>query len=282
MATYISHFSALNAWNFPLAHQYFSAEIERAGWKQLTVFRREERRRINGVFPSLCDSRYANHGLIFENGNAIVSPELMFVQLAVQLDLRQTIILGHLMCSHLKGPVSQLCFRKERLLTFVQQAEKLHGSSQASRALQYVEEGACSIMEIFLHLFLSLPNHMGGLGLSGGVFNYEVTLDAKAKAALGQQSCFIDYCFPELKIAYEYLGEQHNRTVNQDSLRTQVLRSLGYNIVTVTASQLYTPLSREHFFAFVLKQHGVYQRIRTEKYELNLQRLHELLPRLGR
>ena len=134
-------------------------------------------------------------------------------------------------------------------------------------------------MEVFVHLFLSLPNQFGGLGLSGGVYNHKVSLDERAQAVMGQQACYIDYCFPELKIAYEYQGDQHNRTVDQDSRRMQVLRSLGYNVVTITRSQLYVPQARNHFFEFVLKLHDVRQRIRTQKYEQNLERLHELLPR---
>lgn len=133
MSAYLSHFSALKAWTFPLAQQYFRAEIERAGWKQLTVFNKEDRCRIDGIFPSLCASRHAHHGLSLKNGVPIVSPELMFVQLAARLDLLQTIILGHLLCSHLEGPISPLCCSRERLLSFVHQADRLHGRAQALR-----------------------------------------------------------------------------------------------------------------------------------------------------
>ncbi|MDI9469147.1 MAG: DUF559 domain-containing protein [Bacillota bacterium] len=282
MEAYLSHLSALVIWNFPLAQNYFGTEITQAGGKQSTVFSPEDRLKKDGLYPYLCPPQLASHGILLRDGRRVVSPPLMFVQLASQFDLHQTIILGNLLCSQPRGLFSSPLLRCSDLEAIINEATGLNGVKRARQVLRYVQEGACSIMEVFVHLFLSLPNQYGGLGLSGGVFNYEVILDEKAKAAMGQQSCFIDYCFPELKIAYEYQGEQHNRTVDQDSRRTHVLRSLGYNVITITCSQLYTPLTREHFFAFVLKQHGVRQRIRSEKYEPNLQRLHELLPRLGR
>ncbi len=136
-------------------------------------------------------------------------------------------------------------------------------------------------MEVFLRLFLSLPNHMGGLGLSGGVFNHPIDVDGTSGRLLGQQVCYVDYYFPALKLGYEYQGEQHNYTIDQDARRLTLLGALGYRMIPVTKSQLYLPELRRAFFVRVLRAHHVKQRIRTEKYGQSLERLHELLPRWG-
>ncbi len=147
------------------------------------------------------------------------------------------------------------------------------------RALKYMKDDACSIMEIFVDMFLGLPNFMGGLGLKGGVFNYEVILSSESAVAIGQDRCFIDYCFPSARIAYEYQGTDHNTSIDQDSSRMMALRRMGYNIITVTKSQLYIPEKLQQLLRYAAKTHKTKIRLRSKSYAESFQRIHTLLPR---
>lgn len=212
------------------------------------------------------------------NGIALVSPALMYVQLANELDILELILLGNLICSLPNGPYSRALITKTKLINFAKSAVGLNGRKKALRALQYVTNDACSIMEIFLAMFLGLPQSLGGLGLKGGVFNYRLSLDDEGFAAIKKNSCFIDYCFPKEKIAYEYQGGVHSDTIDQDSSRIMALTRQKYTVVTVTKSQLYDPNKLSQLLLHAMYLHKVRKRIRSKSYNKNFQRLRHLLP----
>lgn len=97
--------------------------------------------------------------------------------------------------------------------------------------------------------------------------------------ALNQKHCYIDYCFPEQKIAYEYQGSHHNYLVDYDSSRFAALKDLGYKITTITKSQLYNPLRRQQLLNQILLMHNKKLRVRTNKFATAHQRICDLLPR---
>lgn len=283
MKAYLSHESALEFWNFPLAQQFFARHITLAGGggPQYTVLHKHDIFVKDTVPTHLCSLKLTKDSFVVINKVHVVSPKLMFVQLVNKLDLHEAIILGNLLCACPEGPRSEPLITKSALENFVLAAKGHNGLPRARMALQYVEDRSCSIMEVFVGLFLSLPNHLGGLGLKGGCFNYIIQLDRQGAAALGQDSCYVDYCFPAKKIAFEYLGETHKNTLDFDSARNMTLTRLGFTVITITKSQLYNPLKLSQLLDQAADLCGAKIRIRTKKYVTAQLRIRELLPKLS-
>lgn len=215
-----------------------------------------------------------------DDERGVVTPPFMFVQLAETWDFYNLIILGCLLCSCPDGPRSQPLVQKKDLVSFAEAAVGIHGRRQALRALKYVKDRPASIMEVFVHMFLGLPNHLGGLGLKGGIFNYEVKLGLEGSNALRQKHCYIDYYFPDKKIGYEYQGGSHVGTYDFDSARSVALERLGYKIIPITKSQLYDHNKRKQLFEYICAEHDLRFRIRTKKYAIGVEKIYEALPKL--
>lgn len=212
------------------------------------------------------------------DGEQAVSPQLMYLQLVRKLDLHEAILLGDLLCACPESSWSEPNMTRARLLAFARAVEGVAGRAQALQALEYVKDGARSIMECFVDMLLALPYRHGGLGLKGGVFNYRIDLDREGQLALGRNVCFADYCFPERKIIYEYNGEQHAATIDEDSRRTLALQRQGYTVITITKTQLYSRNALHQLLQHVADVHQVRVRIRTSRYEEGLRAIQTLLP----
>ncbi|HHU53723.1 MAG TPA: DUF559 domain-containing protein [Clostridiaceae bacterium] len=279
MKRYLSHFSALRYWGFEMVQQYFKAEMDTRKFEQYLVLNPKDRFNTKEEKSFICTKKISESSLIINNGIAVVTPELMFLQLAAELDILQTIILANLLCAYPNGPLSEPLMRKEKLLAFANKAAGLHGRTKALRALQYTQNGAGSIMEVFVHMFLGLPHNLGGLGLKGGLFNYKIVLDKESSQALKQKNCYVDYCFPKMKIAYEYQGEYHNETVDHDSSRIMALNRMGYTVKTITKTQLYDSSKLNQLIHYIANKHKKRIQIRTDNFQNNFLRLRSLLPK---
>ncbi|MDI9469539.1 MAG: DUF559 domain-containing protein [Bacillota bacterium] len=278
MKRYLSHHSALGFWAFPLAHQYYSAEIREAGQNQFTVFDRSDRVMVDGVSSYLCSQPMPRNAVCTVEGKHVVSPQLMYLQLVQKLGLHEAILLGDLLCACPESSWMKPIMTRAELLAFAQAAEDVKGRPLALRALKYVKEDARSIMECFVDMLLALPNRHGGLGLSGGVFNYRIELDREGQLALRQRVCFVDYCFPERRIIYEYNGGHHATTIDEDSRRTLALQRQGYTVITVTKTQLYNRDALHQLLQHVAEVHQLRIRIRTKHYEEGIRAIQALLP----
>ncbi|MDI9497151.1 MAG: DUF559 domain-containing protein [Bacillota bacterium] len=279
MKHYRSHFSALAYWPVPLAHEFFREQIREAGDKQQLILDRGGRTRRGDHQHILCSTPIPDGGLLHRRDMGIVSPEMLFVQLANELDDIELIILGDLLCSRPDRYRTPALTRHRRLFDFATAAYGLRGRRRALEALRYVKEDASSIMEVFLDLLIGLPNYLGGLGITGGVLNAPVPLTAESSVALRQHICYIDYAFPEQRIGYEYQGQYHDRNTDHDSSRAMALQRMGYTIVTVTRSQLYDDRRRAQLLEHCLKLHGKRWQLRTEKYPAAHRNIIAKLPR---
>ncbi|NLJ70491.1 MAG: DUF559 domain-containing protein [Clostridiaceae bacterium] len=276
---YLSHFSALKYWNFPLVSQYYKNIIDSNKMCEVLIRSRKDYFIDNGIKVYLNQMHFPENGLTIRNNTKIVSPYLLFLQISEKMDILETILLGNLLCSKSDGPFSQECVDYFKLKTFVKEAKGHKGRQKALRALKYIKNGACSIMEIFVHMFFRLPVMLGGRAIEGGCFNYQVVLTKELAKALNKEILFIDYCFPDKKIAYEYLGNYHNQSVDQDSKRNLALKRMGYDVITISKSQLYDKNNLQQLLLHVQKLHKKRNYIRTKEYEKNFHKLWLLLPR---
>ncbi len=274
---YLSYFSGLQYWNIPLLNDYYAAVFSQVKKSHYTVRSRKEIAKNSDEIYHLCTTSVPKSGFITDQG--VVSPAFLFLQMAESHDIIELIILGCLLCSCPNGPFSDPLVLKKDIHKFVEATKMHRGKRKALQALKHVKDRSCSIMEIFVHLFFGLPNHLGGLGLKGGELNYRLDLNADGQKAMGKRVCFVDYCFPEQKIACEYLGEIHAGSLDYDSTRTTAISDMGYRVITITKSQLYNHDRRMQLFKRVLKAHKIHRRIRTDKYEFWQNRIHTLLPR---
>ncbi|HHU53624.1 MAG TPA: hypothetical protein GXZ43_06080 [Clostridiaceae bacterium] len=278
MEKYLSHYSALKHWNFPLAHQYFNEKLDHSPQQYLVrdVKARSYKKEIS---THVCTKNLPKNSFVkLDNEQKIVSPQLMFLQLASTLDIIETIILGYLLCAYPEGIFSKSLIGKSQLIKYVSSTNLSH-KKKALRALKYVQEGANSIMEIFVAMLLNLPNALGGLSIPGGVLNYKVELDDLSARAIKKKNLYIDYCFPNQKIGYEYQGVFHNQTIDEDSNRKMALKRMGYEIVTITKTQLYDENKLRLWLTDAAKTNRKKIRIRTDKYMKYFNRIIELLPK---
>jgi hypothetical protein len=279
MEKYLSHYSALKHWDFPLAHQYFKEKLNDDFPQQYLVRDIKARSYKKEISTHVCTRNLPRNSFVkLENKQKIVSPQLMFLQLASTLDIIEIIILGYLLCAYPEGIFSNSLINKSHLIKYVSSAN-LPNKKKALRALKYVQEGANSIMEIFVAMLLSLPNALGGLSIPGGVLNYKVELDNLSARAIKKKNLYIDYCFPNQKIGYEYQGSFHNRTIDEDSNRKMVLKRMGYEIVTISKTQLYDKNKLVLWLIEAAKTNRKKIRIRTQKYIKYFNRIIELLPK---
>ena len=83
MKAYLSHESALEFWNFPLAQQFFARHITLAGGggPQYTVLHKHDIF-VNDTVPThLCSLKLTKDSFVVINKVHVVSPKFMFVQL---------------------------------------------------------------------------------------------------------------------------------------------------------------------------------------------------------
>lgn len=190
---HLSHFSALEYWNISVLNSIFAENIAKLETPAYLVLNPKDRFFNSEGRTYLCTKKLPPDAL--DDRHGAVSPYLMFVQLANELDMIELILLGCLLCSRPIATQNYTYIDIKKLQAFVEAAAFIPGRKKALRALRYVKEGAASVMEVFVHLFIGLPNHLGGLGLSGGIFNYKIKLNHDGKIALNQENCFIDLCF---------------------------------------------------------------------------------------
>lgn len=281
MNTYLSHYSALAHLPLQLAKEYFANEIAKAPAVEVTVFEKKHRYRRKGKKVHFCSLKVSSKYKRYYNGQAVVSPELLFLQLAERLNIHQLILLGTLLCAKNDGPLSSPLTTQKQLQACTRRLVGHHGRPKALRAIKYIKDNCCSIMEAQLGLFLSLPNLLGGYAFKGWVYNTPIRLNAECRKALGKKYLYPDISFPKHKIILEYQGADHDTqtVVDEDSARTLALESMGYTVITVTKSQLNNLNRFKLLVIHLAKLLKKRIRIRTHKFAKALVNLRSLLPR---
>ncbi len=210
-------------------------------------------------------------------------PELAYLQLASTLEIPKLILLGILLCSKPNTKDQKPVTTKQRLLHRIHSASGLKGKSKALRALQYVEDSCRSPLEALLFMLLSLPHALGGYGLSGFIFDYEIVLNGENAKVLGKRSVFADLYHEETRLILEYDSKEFHsdpKSLAYDAKRSTALIRQKYDVFSIRTEQLYD----EGKFLIVVKnissKLGKRIRIRCKSFTRQHALLRSLLPRL--
>lgn len=242
MKEYLSHFSAAIMWDIPYVEAVLGFKVIETDAPDITVTKPNARLRNNGKKVHSCKLALPAGALIAHNGRTVASPELLFLELANKLSIHRLILLGLQLCSHPPGRPSVAITTKQKLNTFLSKTTGHRGHRKAIRAVKYVENGSASIMESIAYMILTLPYSLGGYGLNGAVFNYEIKLKNEARLRLGQNRCFTDLYYSQVKLAVEYESfAYHNSPSEQgkDVIRSAILERQGVDVMRLSTIQLY-------------------------------------------
>ncbi|MFA5635787.1 MAG: hypothetical protein WC977_07760 [Anaerovoracaceae bacterium] len=281
MNEYISHLSAATLWDIPYVETVFSSQISEPETVDITVSHRSAMSRIRGSRIHLCQGSLPAGAVVSRNGKMIASPELVFLQLASELSIHQLILLGLQLCSNPPGNPSAAITTKRKLKTFLAKTSGHQGQKKALRSVKYIEDRSASVMESLLYMILTLPHSLGGYGLDGAVFNYEIKLKDEAGERLGQKRCFTDLYYKSSKLAIEYESFAfHNSpsTQGKDSLRSAILDRHGIEVMHLNTIQLYDKYACEDFAFNLACRLSRRIQIRTKRFDEMNALLRALLP----
>lgn len=281
MEKYLSHFSAALTWDIPYFGVVLGNKISETDSPHITVTEPNARFRNNGKKVHSCKLALPDGAVITHNGRTVASPELLFLELAGKLSIHQLILLGLQLCSHPPGLPSAAITTKEKLNLFLSKTAGHRGHRKALRALKYTENGSASIMESIACMILTLPYSLGGYGLHGAVFNYEIKLKNNARTRLGQNRCFTDLYYRQAKLAVEYESfAYHNSPLEQgrDVIRAAILERQGVDVMHLSTIQLYDRDTCRDFAHNLAARIGKRIHARTKKFDEMHTLLRSLLP----
>lgn len=269
-------------WNIPYIDTIFGSISEkRVNRVDITVSGQSDRFSNKGKKVHSCQLALPAGAVVLRNGTWVASPELLFLELASKLSIHRFILLGLQLCSHKQGRPSEAVTTKQRLTAFLAKTPGHLGHRKALRAVKYIENGSASVMESIAYMILRLPHSLGGYGLNGAVFNYEIKLIREAQIRLRQNCYFVDLYYRHAKVAVEYDSFAfHNSPLEQgkDLIRSAVLERHGIDVMHMSTIQLYDSEACKDF-AYNLATHlNKRIRIRTNKFDKYHVLLRDLLP----
>lgn len=281
MKKYLSHLSAAVYWNIPYIEAVLGSEIAKAKTVDFTVTKNSERFQTKGCIIHLCETRLPRGAVVNRDGEMVASPELMFLQLAPKLNIHTLILLGLQLCSHPVGKSFNAITTKKELETFAIKASGHHGRLKALQAIKYIEDGSASIMESVAYMILTLPHALGGYGIKGATFNFEITLKEQTGKRLGQQRCFVDLYYKSAKLAVEYDSFTFHNSPSeqgQDAIRSVILNRHGIEVMHLNTIQLYDQNACTDFATQLAHSLGKRIQIRSGKFDEMNTLLRALLP----
>lgn len=181
------------------------------------------------------------------DGILVVSPEMLFLQMATVLSLPEIIICGNVLCSAYLSNAQQslnadtrsptTLTTKERIDSFLTYAGGRRGVRKARRALRWVNEGAASVREAELASRLFTPRVYGGKGIIEAQLNYRIELDEIARNMAGRSYCVADFAWPLQHLVLEYDSNAFHtnaEAMQNDARRRNALLHMNYEVLTCT------------------------------------------------
>jgi len=282
MKYFTSHYTAAHAWSIKNLDVIFAGYEDDAQQNHITYVCKSERRFTTGQVTHLCTRLLPAGAVVSRDEKFIASAELVFLQLANQLDIHRTILLGLQLCAYPPGQSDKALTTKQKLINFSLKMKGHRGTRRALQALRYVKNGSASIMESLAYMKLALPNFLGGYGLSDLQLNYEIHLKNEKRRYPSQQRYFVDIYYKDAKLAVEYDSHKHHQSPleqGRDAMRAAILEKQGISVVSFKTIQLYNEDAFQDFAENLAKRLGKRIRIKSVSFHPMSQRLQELLPR---
>lgn len=230
-------------------------------------------------------------------GLAIVSPELLFVEMARSHELVDLIAIGYALCSgyRLVGENGDVMTREkndkpltsvERLGDYLDRAGTMRGKTAARQALRHIANGSLSPRESSLAMSLSLPLNLGGYALGIVEMNRSVMVQTKTSA---DGRAIREARRPDVVItarrrggelahaAIDYDSDAHHldaKKREKDTVRRNDFQaSLGMPYFTLTTKQATDYVAFEKFVHTVRRSLGIRNRLfaRAENDEERLE-----------
>ncbi len=278
---YFSHSSAAIMWNVPCIEAVLGYKADKADSPIITVTNYNMRFTINDKKVHACKLALPAGAIKMLNGKSVASPELLFLELASELNIHRLILLGLQLCSHPPRSPSMSITTKQRLTRFLLKTSGHRGHRNAMRAVNYVENGSSSIMESLAFMVLTLPQALGGYGLNGADLNHEIQLKDEMKTHLGQSRCFVDLYYKKAKLAVEYDSFAYHSNPSEqgkDAKRSAILESQGIDVMHLSTIQLYDRSACRIFAKNLSARLGKRMQITTSKFNEMHTDLRSLLP----
>lgn len=179
------------------------------------------------------------HKSMDESFLCVVSPEVLFLEMAAQLSGIELVKLGYELCGVYSLPMSQpnyagtpRGFSRRKALTSVERLTA-HVASQGSNrsvkkarwALRYVLDGSASPRETELSMLMVFPRKLGGYGLEKPEIRHEFATSSDVLLFLSGKSAAFDLHWPDAGVLLRY-GDRTCRGDADERKRKQRQTSL--------------------------------------------------------
>lgn len=281
MKAYLSYFSAAAYWNIPYLETVLGYKIDETSMVNFTALEGNKRSIRKDKTIHFSELDLPDKAVVTRDDIMVASPELVFLQLASRLDIHRLILLGLQLCSHPPGKPSEAITSKVKLKQFLAKTQGHRGYRKALRAVRFIEDGSASVMESITYMILTLSHALGGFGLSGAVFNHEITLKDEVSKRLGQRRCFVDLYYKTAKLAIEYDSFAFHSTPaeqGKDAIRSTILRRQSIEVMQISTIQLYNKDVFKDFAFNLASRLGKRMQIRAKNFEQMHTLLRTLLP----
>ena len=207
-----------------------------------------------------------------ESSLCVVSPEVLFLEMAAQLSGIELVKLGYELCGVYSLPMSQPNYagtprgysrRKAltsvaRLTAHVASQNKNRSVKKARWALRYVLDGSASPRETELSMLMVLPRKLGGYGLQKPEIRHEFVTSSEVLLFLSGKSTAFDLYWPDVGLLLRY-GDQTYTGNDDNQKRNCYLSSLdvvGSRVLRVTNRDIRHAESLDEVADAVARCHG--------------------------
>ena len=215
------------------------------------------------------------------------SPELCFVQMALDLPFAALVRLGFELCGTYGIPtVAKPDYRFSvpfttvaRLERFVDAATGMPGARTARAALQHLVSGSASAMETTLTMLLCLPFRLGGYGLPKPLMNNRVDPKGRTRFAAEERCYYCDLLWPDIGMALEYDSSQFHgaKTSAADAKRRTDLLNRGIVVISVTNRSVRNLIELDGIARALGKKLGTRRRCDEDAWRARQHDLHGML-----
>lgn len=238
-------------------------------------------RKLKGVTCKIYSCEFPQKSFVRTLGAVyVVSPELLFVQLAQSLTLAELLAVGYELCGTYRlaaDPENEPMYGMQALTSvselksYAQRAKGIDGCPKALQAIQWLADGSASPAETALSIMFRLPYRHGGYGLGEPLLNHEITLNQTAERLFGRETIKPDFYWAETKHPAEYDGRLYHSSREQaeyDERRRNAYAAMGMNVTVLSTRHLYNLDLLDEMAEVIRKNTGIRKRKLPADYSI--------------